>query len=57
MLQDEKIRKVCDDFSLLNEDQQDYILGIIQALVFARTANDQSSAAENSKIAPGSEKQ
>ncbi|MDR0323011.1 MAG: hypothetical protein LBI12_01025 [Treponema sp.] len=41
MLQEEKLKKVCNDFSLLNEDQQDYILGILQALVFAKTSYDQ----------------
>jgi len=35
-MQEEKLKKVCDDFSLLNEKQQDYILGIMQALVFAK---------------------
>jgi len=37
-MQDEKLKKVCDDFSSLNEEQQDYILGIMQALVFAKKA-------------------
>jgi hypothetical protein len=41
MHQEEKLKKVCDDFSLLNEDQQDYILGILQALVFAKSSYDQ----------------
>lgn len=40
MNQDEKLEKVCKDFSLLNEEQQDYILGILQALVFAKTTNN-----------------
>jgi len=39
MVQEEKLKKVCDDFSLLNEQQQDYILGILQALVFAKNAS------------------
>jgi hypothetical protein len=39
MNQDEKIKKMCNDFSLLNREQQDYILGIMQALVFAKDAN------------------
>jgi len=38
-MQDEKKKKVIDDFSLLNEEQQDYILGIMQALVFANKTN------------------
>ena len=36
MIHKKKLKRICDDFSLLNEDQQDYILGILQALVFAR---------------------
>jgi len=38
-MQDEKKKKIIDDFSLLNEEQQDYILGIMQALVFANKTN------------------
>jgi hypothetical protein len=38
-MQEEKLKKVCDNFSLLNEEQQNYILGIMQALVFARDSN------------------
>ncbi|MCL2442100.1 MAG: hypothetical protein FWD13_01375 [Treponema sp.] len=37
MNQEEKLKKACDDFSLLSEEQQDYILGILQALVFAKS--------------------
>ncbi|MCL2720708.1 MAG: hypothetical protein FWD47_05155 [Treponema sp.] len=37
MNQDEKLEKVCNEFSKLNDEQQDYILGILQALVFAKT--------------------
>jgi len=33
----EKLEKVCKDFSMLGEEQQDYILGIMQALVFAKS--------------------
>jgi hypothetical protein len=54
MNQDEKLKKVCTDFSLLNGEQQDYILGILQALVFAKTTNEKSDIegsenGENSK--------
>ena len=42
MGQDEKLERVCKDFAKLNEDQQDYILGILQALVFAKTTNSQN---------------
>jgi len=38
MIQEEKFEKVCKNFSLLNEEQQDYIMGIMQALVFAKSA-------------------
>jgi len=38
MIQEEKFEKVCKNFSLLNEEQQDYILGILQALVFAKSS-------------------
>jgi len=56
MHQDEKLKKVCSEFSLLNEEQQDYILGILQALVFAKTANSRSAASDNSKPAPNNDK-
>jgi hypothetical protein len=37
---EEKLDKVIHDFSLLPEEKQDYILGVLQALVFAHdTAN------------------
>ena len=36
----EKLDKVCSDFNKLGEEQQDYILGILQALVFAKSANN-----------------
>ena len=39
MNQEERLKKVCNDFSLLNENQQDYILGVLQALVFAKSVN------------------
>jgi len=43
MNNDEKLEKICKDFSILNEEQQDYILGIMQALVFAKTTSCQTS--------------
>jgi len=52
MSQDEKLKKVCDDFSLLSEEQQDYILGILQALVFARTTTENPDAAPNTEKKP-----
>jgi hypothetical protein len=36
MTKEEKMKKVCTDFSSLTEEKQDYILGILQALVFAK---------------------
>jgi len=44
MVQDEKLKKICEDFSLLNEDQQDYVLGILQALVFAKSSYNQGES-------------
>jgi len=44
MIQEEKLEKVCKNFSLLNEEQQDYILGILQALVFAKSTNNSSES-------------
>jgi len=38
-MQEEKLKKICNDFSQLNEEQQDYILGIMQALVFAKNSS------------------
>ena len=52
MLKDEKLKKMCGDFSLLKEDQQDYILGILQALVFANNAHSQSAETGNSGQTP-----
>jgi len=43
MIQEEKFEKVCKNFSLLNEEQQDYILGILQALVFAKSTMNPSN--------------
>ena len=41
MVQEERLQKVCNDFSKLNNEQQDYILGILQALVFAKSTSEQ----------------
>jgi hypothetical protein len=35
MTKEEKLDKVCKDFSTLDGEKQDYVLGILQALVFA----------------------
>jgi hypothetical protein len=36
MTKEEKLDKISNDFSSLCEEQQNYILGILQALVFAK---------------------
>jgi hypothetical protein len=46
MIQEEKVEKVCKNFSLLSEEQQDYIMGILNALVFAKSTCS-SSAPDN----------
>jgi hypothetical protein len=51
MIQEEKLKKVCNDFSKLSEEQQNYILGIMQALIFAKNSNNQVE----SEAPPGSE--
>jgi len=43
MNKEEKLEKVCNDFSMLSDEQQDYILGIMQALVFAKSSCEQES--------------
>jgi hypothetical protein len=54
MIREEKLNKVSHDFSLLNEEQQDYILGILQALVFANNSNNHSES-ENAESVSGSQ--
>jgi len=54
MIREEKLNKVSHDFSLLNEEQQDYILGILQALVFAKNSNNHSES-ENVEPVSGSQ--
>ena len=48
MTQDEKLKKASNDFLMLSAEQQDYILGILQALVFANTASENSETAPHS---------
>ena len=45
----EKLEKVTDDFNLLSEDKQDYILGIIEALVFASNSEKSKNTENNTK--------
>ncbi|MDR0487635.1 MAG: hypothetical protein LBG91_05250 [Treponema sp.] len=47
MTHEEKLKKVCSDFSLLNEEQQDYVFGILQALLFAKSASEKPETAVN----------
>ena len=44
MIYEDKLKKVCNDFSSLSEEQQDYILGILQALVFAKSVSSQPNS-------------
>jgi hypothetical protein len=41
MTKEEKLERVCRNFLSLSEEKRDYILGILQALVFA---NERDSA-------------
>ena len=47
MDQNDKLNKICNDFTLLNDEQQDYILGILQALVFAKNNSKSSESKDN----------
>ena len=44
MIDEEKLKKVCEIFSSLPEEQQDYILGILQAMVFVNNTYNQAEA-------------
>jgi len=46
MTKDEKLSKVVRDFSVLPEEKQDYVLGIVQALAFAVGERDEAACAE-----------
>ena len=48
MNQEEKLNKICNDFASLPDEKQDYILGILQALVFANTTAESSEKKRNS---------
>ena len=57
MTKDEKLEKITKDFSLLPEDKQDYILGIMQALVFANDeAKDEAKFSDSSSAYAGEKK-
>ena len=46
MTKDEKLSKVVRDFSLLPEEKQNYILGILRALAFACCGEEESPHAK-----------
>jgi len=46
MTNDERLSKLVQDFSLLPEEKQNYILGILRALAFACYGEEESSCAE-----------
>jgi hypothetical protein len=52
MTTEEKLNEVCDNFSSLPEDKQDYILGILQALVFANTTSGTGTETIQAETAP-----
>jgi len=43
MTKDEKLSKVVQDFSILPEEKQNYVLGILQALVFACSGREENA--------------
>jgi hypothetical protein len=49
MTQEAKLDKVCKDFTSLSEDKQDYVLGILQALAFAKNEMGTSQPVEADK--------
>lgn len=49
MGKNEKLDRACKDFSKLNEEQQDYILGIMQALVFAKTSTNKKEQEKSNR--------
>jgi hypothetical protein len=56
MTEKEKLEKACKDFSSLSGDKQDYILGILQALVFACDENKAVQAEPLNNEGEGDEK-
>lgn len=47
MTKDEKLNKVVRNFSMLPEEKQNHILGIVQALVFAGGRRAETISAES----------
>ena len=56
MTKKEKLEKITKNFSVLPEDKQDYILGILQALVFANDAPKDEAKFSDSSLAYVGEK-
>ena len=51
MTSKEKLDKLTKDFSLLPEEKQDYILGVLQALVFAHdVANEENVPLDSEQV-------
>jgi hypothetical protein len=49
MTKEEKLDKVCKDFASLSGEKQDYVLDILQALVFAKNEIGTSHPVEADK--------
>jgi hypothetical protein len=45
MTKEEKLKKITRDFCLLGEEKQEYILGMLQALVYAKDETVQNQLA------------
>ena len=48
MTKEEKLDKFTNDFSLLPEEKQDYILGVLQALAFANEIAEDKNTSPDS---------
>jgi len=46
---EEKVEKLCSGFSLLDEEEQGYIWGILEALLFAKLKMDAVANEENKR--------
>ena len=53
MTKKEKLNKVVQDFSMLPEEKQNYVLGILQALVFAGDGREEPAHAETHEEVDG----
>jgi hypothetical protein len=42
----ERIEKLCSGFSLLDEGEQEYIFGVLQALLFAKKRTEKTITAD-----------